>query len=254
MFDARQVLASIAREIAASVDATPALLPVLAALFEGLDALGGWPARTCDRLVEGGLRRGSRVIDVACGKGATGVEVAQRLRCRVVGVDAFQPFLDRAAALARERGVGHLCRWRRRDARALGHARYDAAMMLGLFGFGEAAPILRRLVRRGGLYAIDDAVRLSPAVRGEKMPTIDDARDLFASLSDRVVVEDVPTRAEVDRLNRAIFRLIERNAGGIAKERPRLARSLRAFLERQAEANAVLREELRPVVWVVRKG
>lgn len=38
---------------------------------------------------------------------------------------------------------------------------FDAGLMLGLWPFDRTAPLLRSLVRAGGLYIIDDAVCLS---------------------------------------------------------------------------------------------
>lgn len=254
---------AVAREVAASVDAPPALAPVFAALFDGLDALGGMPVATANLLARAGLPRRARVVDLACGKGATAVELARRHGCRVLGVDACPAFIDAAAALARRRGVASLCTFRVgdiRDAATLrprAAQRADAALMLGLDPVERAAPLLRSLVRRGGLYAIDDCfldLRHPHARRWADVPTRADHERSLRALGDEPAAALVPAPARVRRLNERLDAALRRNAAALRRARPDLAAPLRDFLANQRRANAVLGGPLRPALWVVRRN
>lgn len=248
--------AHLGLSVASSLDAPPELIPVLPELLAGIQALGSTPRRVAAMLGRAGIGPGSRVVELACGKGAVAVEVARRLGCEVLGVDAFAPFLDDAAAMSARRGVAHLTRWRCADARdfTAWRGRWDAALMIGLDGFERAAPVLRRLVRPGGVYVIDDAPRATGFEEPAGVPTRAAARALFRSAGDTIVEEAVPARAAIERLNARLYAELRANAARVRRARPDLATPLREFLRRQRQANALLRGPLRPVVWVVRRG
>ncbi|MBI1998730.1 MAG: class I SAM-dependent methyltransferase [Parcubacteria group bacterium] len=75
------------------------------------------------------LRKGARVLDVGCGIGHVGIELARR-GCEVVGVDVNRLFLQRARKDARKAGV--VARFFRADIRALPFsAEFDAVYAVG---------------------------------------------------------------------------------------------------------------------------
>lgn len=108
---------ALQRAVAASVDAPARLAPVLGDLFAGVPALGSEPRAIARLLRQSGATHRWRVLDLGCGKGAVAVEVARRIGCRVLGVDAHRPFVESARALACRRGVGDRCRFLVGDAR-----------------------------------------------------------------------------------------------------------------------------------------
>jgi SAM-dependent methyltransferase len=245
--------------VAASLDAPRALGPHLATLFEGLVALGSMPGVTARLLQGAGIRRRHRVLDLACGKGAVAVELAARTGCRVVGLDAYEPFIAAADALAARRGVAERCTFRFADIRALGRpARlFDAALMVGLDPLECAAPRLRALVRIGGLYVIDDCHRnpRHPAAhRFTTLPTRSERHAFIGSLGDRVVAVHVPSPSAIRRSHERLSRVLSGRAAILARERPALRPHLREFLGRHRDAGAILSGPLRPAVWVVRRG
>ncbi len=252
--EAERPARALAKSIAESVDAPARLLRVLPELLSDLRSLGGLPREVVDLLERAGCDEGWRVLDLACGKGAVAVELAERVGCRVLGVDAFAPFIGSARAWAKERGVGRLVRWRVADVRRVkATARYDAALMVGLFGFEQAAGLLRGHVRRGGVYLIDDAVlsRRDPKRKG--WPARADARGHFKGLGDELLEEFVPSVGELRRLNSDIETAIMFRASVLAEEHPTLRWELQNYVRRQVEAGRMLEKSLRPVVWVVRK-
>jgi SAM-dependent methyltransferase len=66
-----------------------------------------------------GLGSGVLVLDVACGRGASAVHLAERFGCHVTGLDYGAENIAAAEALAAESGVAHLTTFRRGDAEGL---------------------------------------------------------------------------------------------------------------------------------------
>ena len=119
-------------------------------------------ARTVAFLVEQlGLREGSRVLDVACGRGRVAVPLAQR-GCRVAGIDLSANSLARAKATADEAGVE--VELIRLDMRELDFVeQFDAVInVFTSFGYFEDEADDRRVLEAvaralvpGGVFLID---------------------------------------------------------------------------------------------------
>lgn len=244
-----------ARSIADSVDAPPELVPWLGDLFAGVASLGSDNARIVRTLSRLGVGCGDRVVDVGCGKGSLAVLLAEKLGVRTLGVDAYPPFVLEGRRLAREAGVGPRCRFvisdhRRLEKRTFPSGGFDVGLMLGVARWKDARRVLRRLVRPGGIYVLDDACALS----GGGYETLRQARPGLESSGDSILEQDLVTPARVRAKERKILRRLARNAEGLAKEHPELERTLRDYLERQREAAGLLAEDFRPVVWFVRRA
>jgi SAM-dependent methyltransferase len=245
---------SLAKSIAESVDATPALLAVLPELVEDLQSLGSIPELVCDLLKKAGCRKSWRILDFACGKGAVAVAAAERFRCKVTGVDGFAPFIRSAKAFARERKVNALTTWKVQDVRQFpARAQFDASMMIGLFGFADAAPLLRRHTKPGGIYIIDDAVLLR---RDKRLgwPARADAHEYFSELGDDLLEEVVPPVEQIRALNSEIETSLMFRATVLAQQHPDLREDLEDFIARQLDAGRLLESRLRPILWLVRRG
>lgn len=244
------------RSIAASLDTPRALVPVLAQLFRGTRALGSEPRRLAGMLARAGVGPGSRVIELGCGKGALAVELAARTGCRVLGVDACAPFVAEARSLGACRVGGGRCRFVVRDvADVTGPARYDGAIMVGLYGVERARRVLRRLTLPGGVYLLDDAVRGTGASGAPRsIPTLAAARRLLASGGDTIIEEYRVPAARTASIERSLRRTLSRNARALARARPDLGAQLAEFLERQRRGADALARELVPVAWAVRRA
>lgn len=251
------------REVAASFGADPELLPILGELLAPVADLGSPTRRLAALLAAHGIGRRSRVLDLGCGKGALAIEVVRATGCRVVGIDGFAPLVEEARKTAARAGLARRCTFVEGDVREasaiLRHRRagaFDAVVMTGLWDVARSAPLARSLVRPGGVYLLDDAVR--------------DPRHPGAS-----EFADVPTRAEVARgirelgdevlFCRAISAGVVRasaartlaaleTAGAEAmRHAPAMRGSIRHFLRGQRRAASALGGPLRPIVVLARR-
>ena len=83
-----------------------------------------------------GIRPGMAVLDVGCGPGRHTLELAGR-GIAANGVDISQTFVDLGNAEADRRGIAHLAKFERRDARSLDFdGQFDVVMSLCQGGFG----------------------------------------------------------------------------------------------------------------------
>lgn len=259
-------------EVARSLDAPAALAPHLDRVFARLDALGAMPRRSAVMLARhlpasNGRGRSLKVLDAACGKGAVGIALARRVSCEMHGFDAYTPFVEEAQRRARRAGVGDRCRFecvtaeaylrRFGSERAVRTERFDAAMMLNLWPARRAARALRKMVRPGGVYLIDDAtldLGHPDALDFESMPTLAEMNLDFARLGDTVLEVFRPTPAQIKRQEASLFRRIKAAAHELVGDVPRLRPAVRELLRRQTQASGLLVGPLRPTLWIVRRG
>lgn len=250
---------SIRAAVAASLDAPAEALPLIPELFASLTALGSQPRRVVVWLRAAGVGPGQRVLDLGCGKGAVSITLARALGCRLLGVDAFGPFVEAARERAQVCGVGGRCEflckpiepWRRCGPL------FDVVMMLGVWPLVRAAAMARRLTRPGGAYLIDDCVRVQrwtddEAVRG--VPTARQARAALEDAGDRVERWHVLSKSAARRHETALYDRLRRQAARMGRRDPDRRPLLRECLRRQREAIRALSGPLRASLWLVRRG
>ncbi len=108
------------------------------------------------------LGQGSRVLDIASGRGGPALVLAQAFGCRVEGVEIAPEFHASAAERAESRGLSHLVSFRLADAsrEELQREEYDAALCLGAsFVYGSLADAVEALapaVRPGGHVVVGE--------------------------------------------------------------------------------------------------
>jgi len=122
-----------------------------------------------------GLRPGQRVLDVAAGKGASAVFLAQHFGCEVVGVDYGPGAVAEATALAEEVGLADRVCFEQGDAERLrfGGGSFDAVICECAFctfpDKAAAAGEFARVLRPGGRVGLSDLTRtgsLPPELEG----------------------------------------------------------------------------------------
>lgn len=109
-----------------------------------------------------GLGRGSRVLDVASGRGGPALVLARAYGCSFEGIEIEPAFRDVASERAEREGLSDLLRFRLADAAnvELPRETYDAALCLGAsFVYGDLAETVTRLapaVKPGGFVAVGE--------------------------------------------------------------------------------------------------
>lgn len=236
------------------MDVPHSAFEVLDAFYKPLTALGSVPRRMARWLGDAEIGERSTVLDLGCGKGAVSVAAAASLGCSVVGIDAYPAFVNSCKQLARRRGVAELCEFRVGAIEARAVRKFDGVVLLNVLPFEEGAALARRWTKKGGIYIIDDAVRVRDDEAFEAFPRSTEVVEWIESLGDRVERSQVWAAAEVRKRDETNYKLLAQNAKSVMREYPEHAATIRECLWRQREAMKDLAGPIRPACWLVRRG
>ena len=139
------------------------LIPFLPYLLQDLWELGSDPEEMT-RLIRKNLTvsEDTKILDLACGKGAVSIKIAKSLNVRVYGLDLLPDFIAYAKNKAKEMGVDSLCSFGQRDVNeAVKEEKGYDCVILGATGniLGDPKETLKKLsgtVRPGGFILIDE--------------------------------------------------------------------------------------------------
>lgn len=154
----------IEEKLASSLTAeTTALLPFLPYLLQDFWELGSDPNVMAELIKKHvALSENTIVLDLACGKGAVSVKIAQKLRVKVKAFDLIPTFIEFAKEKAVEYNVADLCDFAVDDINEVVKREkgYDV-IILGAVGnvLGNPAETLNNLkatVKTGGYILIDE--------------------------------------------------------------------------------------------------
>lgn len=112
------------------------------------------------------IGRGSTVLDVGCGVGATPVYLAKRYGCRVIGVDIVPRMIERCEEKARREGVADQTEFRVADPQELlfDDDTFDAVITESVAAFPEdkqrAANEYARVTKPGGSVGLNESTWL----------------------------------------------------------------------------------------------
>jgi ubiquinone/menaquinone biosynthesis C-methylase UbiE len=76
----------------------------------------GGPKATLDMLALLNIDGRKKILDIACGKGITSIQIARKFGCKVVGIDIRGDSLEEATQNAKRKGVAHLVSFQEADA------------------------------------------------------------------------------------------------------------------------------------------
>ncbi len=158
-------MSNIEEKLAKSLTAeSTELIPYLPYLLQDLWELGSSPNVIIDLILKHVKVSGkTRVLDLACGKGAVSVQVAKSLGYKIKGVDIIAEFIDFAKKKAKEYDVENLCEFKVGDInQAVKVERDYDIVILGAVGdvLGNPEDTIQKLkgtVKNGGYIFIDDA-------------------------------------------------------------------------------------------------
>jgi SAM-dependent methyltransferase len=241
------------RQVAATLDATPELVPYLAELLADLWDLG--------------LPRETRVLDLGCGKGAVSLTLARELGFRVYGVDLFEPFVQEARARAKEWGLTDQCRFEKGDLREVARTAegYDVVVYASVGALGPldaCVGALRGCVHEGGHLVIDEGFLAPGGEAGKVLPDLPGHEDLaeyeesrrrLTSFGDEILREHVLDRSEMRAMDERYIRSISARAEALAKARPADADLVRSYVERQRRAASAWERSSVSAAWLLRR-
>jgi SAM-dependent methyltransferase len=151
-------------KLAASLSAeTIELLPFLPYLLKDFWELGSDPEIMCELIQKHvNLSPETKVLDLACGKGAVSIRIAERFQIKVKGVDILPEFIENAKQKASEHEVMDLCEFVIGDINeALENEKDYDVVVFGAVGavLGSPPDMLRKLksvIKPSGYVLIDE--------------------------------------------------------------------------------------------------
>jgi len=113
---------------------------------------------------EVGVRKGTRILDVASGSGETALYLAMKFEAEVVGFDLSEKMVVHATERAKNLGLGHLASFRKGDVHKMpfGKGSFDAAISeCSLCLFRDKVQVIRNMahvVKSGKKVAVSDVI------------------------------------------------------------------------------------------------
>jgi len=249
--------------VAHAMETDVRLLPVLPELLTDLWELGPSAEQVVAALESVGVGPDDTVLDLACGKGAVAVALAEHLGVRVEGIDAFPPFLQAARALATERGVSHRCRFEQGDIRHLlgQEAQYDVALLLSvgpvLGDYEQTMAGLRRLVRAGGYIVIEDgflADGVAHVPLAEGYAGHSETLRRLTACGDVVAQEVICPTEQARSVNQRNTELIRQRARLVKARHPAFEQLIDDYVARQERETRMLGTDVLCAIWVLRRA
>ena len=154
----------IEEKLACSLSAeTTELLPFLPYLLQDFWELGSDPEVMCNLIQKHiAVSPETKVLDLACGKGAVSVRIAERFQIKIKGIDILPEFIECAEQKANEYNVVDLCEYIVADINEAVNIEKDYdVVVFGAAGavLGSPADMLRKLksvIKAGGYILIDE--------------------------------------------------------------------------------------------------
>ena len=143
------------------------------------------------------LRPGQRVLDVAAGKGASAIFLAQQFGCEVVGIDYSPNIIIEATSNTEQADVADLVRFEQGDAERLpfDDNSFDAIICECAFctfpNKAVAAGEFARVLRSGGRVGLSDLTRNGPLP-----PELEGLLAWIACIADARPIEDYTTHLQ----------------------------------------------------------
>jgi len=206
-----------------------------------------------------------RVLDLACGKGAVSVKVAQKLRVKVKGIDLMPEFIKYAVQKAKEFDVDDICEFITGDINEAVKTEKDydcvvfgAAGVDVLGGPSEALHKLKATVKPGGLILIEEGYIPDDVKRED----IRYNADTYYSLQHWIVlfkevglelVETASGHTEGDHDSVTGLAAITARADELIKAHPDKRAIFEGYVRNQRNEYADIDDSLVCVTWVLKK-
>ena len=224
------------------------LIPYLPYLLQDLWELGSSPKDIINMIQKHiQVSEKTKVLDLACGKGAVSVQLAEALGCMVKGIDIIPEFIDFAKKKAKEYGVENLCEFKVGDINEAVKIEKDYdIVILGAVGdvLGNPEETIQKLkgtVKNYGYIFIDDAYGNDNS--DEKYPTKEKWLSLFQNVGVKLLDERFNEDDELESLNDEQQSFIVKRANELKKRHPEKAYLFESYIKsQQAECDELENE------------
>ena len=246
-------MSNVEEKLAKSLTAeTIELIPYLPYLLQDLWELGSSPKDIIDMTLKHiQISEKTKVLDLACGKGAVSVHFAKATGCKVKGIDIIADFIEFADKKAREYGVEKLCEFRVGDINEAVKIEKDYdIVILGAVGdvLGNPEETIQKLkstVKSGGYIFIDDAYGKDES--DERYPTREKWRVIFKNVGVKLIDEKIIGNDELSSINDEQQAFIVRRANELKEKHPEKVHLFESYIKsQQAEC-----DELENDIWGV---
>jgi 2-polyprenyl-3-methyl-5-hydroxy-6-metoxy-1,4-benzoquinol methylase len=236
------------------------ILPYLPYLLQDLFELGSIPediAHLIEKHIP--IDTNFHILDLACGKGAVSIHLAQTFGCKVVGIDLMEAFIKEARYRAREYNVQHLIRFEIGDIiDALEHPGNYDVVIFGSVGDAlgnpeETLKIISKPLRPGGWLLIDDCYAKekpfsSCFLRADWLKAFEKNGCL--------IIEELPVNlSRLITINRFTQTKIAQRAAELSLTYPEDVKLFEGYVEsQQRECNDLEGDSLVGITWLLQKN
>lgn len=233
------------------------LLPFLPYLLQDLWSLGSDPEDIIRLLsrYQGDWSK-TRVLDVACGKGAVAIHLAKTLGCQIKGIDLMPEFIHDAQKKAKEYKVKPYCQFTVGDMNhTLKQERdYDIVLLLGvdidIVGTPlETLNLLKNTVKKGGWVVLD--VVFEKDEQSKKSLSRAQWTEIFQQAGVKLLVEDIFPDDAMAAINKRDFNFIVQRAEELKKKYPSKADMFTKYVQDQQAECMTLEQELTCITWLL---
>lgn len=216
------------------------LIPFLPYLLQDLWELGSSAEEITNLLSEYcNINKNTKVLDLACGKGAVSIKVAKRFKCQVLGVDIMEDFIECANKKAIEHKVDNICKFKAEDITKTVNkiGGYDI-VILGAVGdvLGSQEETLVKLIKTiktGGYIIIDDVY--SKDENSNKYITKKQWAKLFNKLNLKLIKDSIATVDDITDTNNEQQKMIRKRAEELKFMHPDKASLFDEYVQSQNE-------------------
>ena len=251
-------------QVSKGFDATTELIPYIPYLLQDLWSLGSSPHLIVKILQSLKLPYNSKILDLACGKGAVSCNIANKLGFKVLGIDLFEPFIEIAKQKAVELKVEELCSFKVEDIyfAVRTNRNYDIVILASaetLLGEIENAVIsLRNCIRQNGYiifdgsYLLEDAMIVNPDY--SVLKNYNETKLALTSQGDEIIQEVFITVEETKKINNQYTELISKRAEELIIQHPDKENLLFSYVRKQEEECKIIENEIGGCIWCIKKN
>lgn len=199
------------------------------------------------------------ILDLGCGKGAVSIKLADKFRCRCLGIDAAKEFINEAKCVAKEYALNTLCEFRVADIRKeiIDLGKYDI-IILGAIGqvFGNYYETLTTLLphlNNDGVIIIDDGYIENND--GALSVSVLDKEELLRQVNKvgMKIYDEIRVTQEVFDNNEDDFQSLVQRCEELKIKNPEKASLFQSYIENQRQEYITLEKDIVCSVMLIKK-